>query len=1111
MPADAPLRAPRKPAKPRRSKAAPNTGQNVLIHALGQVERKAGNFIRRHAPTSRGPQGLPTQATSTQRPTKPRPRPKPARRRTDRTSLRTQSVQRGQRQKHSGRVGQFIGMVGHEVENELEGKGALAAMLKAASEHANIRPSGQKTVVETAGFPLKDSDTANLGLRVAKDLINFPAVAVPSVYVPAKAAVQAATGNTRPAKQFIRDFKDQDPIYNLLTGNVDKALELANEHPGFAALEGTGFLRGGDVAAGRVGRSGALGKTVKKAASRERAPRTVEGTALLEERLYPKGVVAKQVVKGRENSKRQEAGRLRVLAERAESRGEQDRAVDLLRKANRKDPDVMPAKEIKRQTTELFSANEEVRREHRGKVIHDVEQALKGTSRSEKKALSTTVQRITGDKADVQAYIHELAAEHPMLGDSGKKANENLRHQLQEVVDGKVDMRKVEAAAERYRKISQDLQDKLVSSKLISRDEADLARLTPYATRKMGATFDHETQQLVVGDRPLDAAAIRAHMKANGVKESAFLTQAPNMRGGKNFYASSARMQTMRSDRRTGAATTRGTFDPHPDTLVENAAKAQGLVDAVDGWKRFVEANSVRHDQTGKPRVYSYRQAQRVADDLNARGKGTEFTVIRAHPFGTRKELVQELLDFKQADQAKGYRDLLVDALSPQGDKGGGHWTVVPKAAAEELSEHLSSLSPSEHLKAFGAINSAFRQTVLATSLSWLTGNITEASLRAAVARAGPRSYVTGLRALRELQRMDPKDAEMAVARTVAGGHMAFARKAKRYTNAEQFHRTKYEGLAEAMAAMRRTHGPKEIADTWNRYTEFVFGSLNGRLESQFQIAMLGRALRDSPLMGDRTFKLSKAAVNQAARGLRETPTQIRLGREIDRMYGKYGKFSPGMRHAVAYYTPFLAWSLNAVQFVASVLPKDHPVLTALIASAEQVTEEWRKDHGLDLFMAGAAPGWLQGTIPLSGGRHLPVGRFTPFGAFGDTWETFTGNVLPQVSGVLDIGKHGIDWKGQVMRDADGQPLDPIDKTLAIGRTFVESTIPLVGLGERIAENGPKALLGGVKVYPGQKGAGGTKTSRAEDAKFDQQFKSAGGGGDISDEDFDRMMKALKP
>jgi hypothetical protein len=74
-------------------------------------------------------------------------------------------------------------------------------------------------------------------------------------------------------------------------------------------------------------------------------------------------------------------------------------------------------------------------------------------------------------------------------------------------------------------------------------------------------------------------------------------------------------------------------------------------------------------------------------------------------------------------------------------------------------------------------------------------------------------------------------------------------------------------------------------------------------------------------------------------------------------MYGKYGKFPPGLRRAIANYTPFMAWSLNAVQFMYSVLPKDHPVLTSLIASSNIATEDWRKKHGLkvDPFALGTA------------------------------------------------------------------------------------------------------------------------------------------------------------
>ncbi len=85
--------------------------------------------------------------------------------------------------------------------------------------------------------------------RGAEDLINVPATALPSFYVPAKAAVKAAQGDTREAKKYIKDVKDTSVVYNLATGNVKKAGKLAEEHPGFAALEVAG-------AKGTLGRAG---------------------------------------------------------------------------------------------------------------------------------------------------------------------------------------------------------------------------------------------------------------------------------------------------------------------------------------------------------------------------------------------------------------------------------------------------------------------------------------------------------------------------------------------------------------------------------------------------------------------------------------------------------------------------------------------------------------------------------------------------------------------------------------------------------------------------------------------------------------------------------------
>jgi hypothetical protein len=52
----------------------------------------------------------------------------------------------------------------------------------------------------------------------------------------------------------------------------------------------------------------------------------------------------------------------------------------------------------------------------------------------------------------------------------------------------------------------------------------------------------------------------------------------------------------------------------------------------------------------------------------------------------------------------------------------------------------------------------------------------------------------------------------------------------------------------------------------------------------------------------------------------------VALARDVQRAYGKYSNFGPALREAIVHWTPFIPWTLNAVKFLTSVLPKDHPV-----------------------------------------------------------------------------------------------------------------------------------------------------------------------------------------
>ena len=52
----------------------------------------------------------------------------------------------------------------------------------------------------------------------------------------------------------------------------------------------------------------------------------------------------------------------------------------------------------------------------------------------------------------------------------------------------------------------------------------------------------------------------------------------------------------------------------------------------------------------------------------------------------------------------------------------------------------------------------------------------------------------------------------------------------------------------------------------------------------------------------------------------------------------------------------FVTTALLATKFLFNVLPRDHPVLTGVLAAQSQLTEDWRKERGLDRWAAEALP-----------------------------------------------------------------------------------------------------------------------------------------------------------
>lgn len=850
---------------------------------------------------------------------------------------------------------------------------------------------------------------SDIPAAAAREAIDLPAGVVPSVYMLGKEVV---TGHPKKAAQMFAE-----PFIET----ARHPLRSFEEHPLSTALIVTGAGRGAIRGARRAQRAVA-GKP-------PRPVREVPGTALRDIGPVPKGL-------------------------------------------RRKKSGVMSERGITRRVDETVAAHEIIRRHERGQVVAEAEQALYGETpprlrkarRKPSAAASLIAQNIVKPtRDDLEGYLAELRDAHGRIvghekGESvaKRKANEAAQKEIQKALED-LDLGRDAAAAKRIADLSVRQERALVDAGLLAPEQAEMARLIPYAVRRMGAKHDAEGLhvELPGGRVPLTAEEIRAHMAEHGagLSEPAFLSHKPGQRQAASYYVPTHRAPLIAGQPRTGAAVREGTFEMGADALIDQAARNQGLVSAARLWPKFVGEYAVRGTDGAVQSFSGYRGAHNAMLELNARGDVPPMRPVPASAFGASKAQREEFLRRAEAagDETGGEAHVfeqIADALraaSINPDRS-GKWVLLPEAAVRRLEEHVKTVSPSGGERAFRQFGQMFRRTILTLSPKWFHDNIFEAAVRAAVAHAGPLSYATGRRALGELERVDPDAALELRARVAPGGLGGTQRTINVRSQAEHYAGSSaaLRGLVTALGKLRRAPGAKQVADAWGAYSDFVF-QLSGAIESQFQIAMFGRALRDSPLLDGHTLKLGKQAMAQAARGLRDTNEMVSFGRQVDDMFGRYSKLSPAEKRTIAQYTPFARWALNSVRFLYVVLPRDHPVLVAALAAANQAAEEWRHIEGLDDLVA-----WQRGFLPGPDGKvRRPPG--TPFDIAGDPLGIFAGQVLPQFNSVIAAAE-GRTWLGYPI---SGDPEDPVNRALHATWEAVKTTIPGVGAVSRAVQGKP--------------------------------------------------------
>jgi hypothetical protein len=531
---------------------------------------------------------------------------------------------------------------------------------------------------------------------------------------------------------------------------------------------------------------------------------------------------------------------------------------------------------------------------------------------------------------------------------------------------------------------------------------------------------------------PLPAEQILAHMKAGGVNPEhvAFVTQRPGGLGPGSFNMRALSKDLTRkglpTQTRTGQAVIQGLLDTHPSRLTANVVRLQQFEAADRNYVNAIHEVAAR-SPGGDLRVFTSRKK---AEEFRDGGKYNEqgdrihgapdWRIVRINPWGGRESQLAHLLEHGDAEGfvrgEKGGVDhpisqAIEEAVSGKALEGEGPWAAVPADWAERIADHAdvyrSSWPPLRTLTGF------FRNTVLPTSLPWIFGNVSEAAIRTAIHNPRmARNLIFYHRVVKAIKSVDPEEAGR-LKDMLGTGHFGMSETSNVYTSVEQFSRSRLLPVAKALAVARRTHGPKQIADAYAKWTEWVFHG-NSRVEDVFREAMAGAHMRE--VFNDRAIgRISAQAVEDAANGLRNTNAQVRMADEVRRAYGQYEAFGPDQRKFIVLYSPFAAWSLNALKFLGVVLPKDHPVLTAALAAQNRATTDWRAKHGLieGGFLHGKAPvpAFLMGSIPVPGGGHIRAQRYTPFGFFGDPAGSLADMVLPQFSGGLHA-LQGQKWTG---------------------------------------------------------------------------------------------------
>lgn len=950
------------------------------------------------------------------------------------------------------------------------------------------------------------------GGDVRDTVVHLPA----NTYEPFAALKEAVVDHDRSrAQRFRAGFIEHDPLYlagdaavKAVSGDskgareaIGKAGHEINQHPGNFALE-VGGLKGG-LGRGTTRVQKALGKEMPV-----RAPKVVPHTNIATPRPYSKDAMNRAVQVGVEKHRVKRTADLRTMADELERQDPVGNRHDIAAarvKANELDPTRAGNKQAKVRAARRFSLDRSIDESRQAGLMKDLRLATTVGGKPRRfrkggaKASTATVlhaQNIARSLEEVQNYRDRVAANYHNLSPAERASASKTLDELDAVLAAKPDELVTAAQSAAFKDIQHPLTERLHEIGVIKREQTAKATEVPYAVTHMddvvpGKVAPHRETP---GSSRLTVEEIRAHREDAGYPEPAWVSNRPpgaGPRGGRNLS-----MPKAGGGPRGGKAVAAGLADVTPSALPRSVGMQQRLINLHDSYQQRIKEFSAPVSDEKLSRA----KAEKIAKDLSEK-EGIDYIAVPSNPFRGSDELrnvLNEDPDSLPARQA--VRNSLRDAYDPEVEGGhvskagdvGDTYHIMPAAAAKEFSALAGTEVPKSGFQAgMKAVSSTFRRTVLATSPTWLTGNVVEGTVRTLLNGVRPGDYRLGKRGIAELEKYDPYAAESMRAMARGGGHYSAADaylqqrgELLSYLDRSNPHTRR---LGDAMEKFWEHPVPDRARSAWDDFTHFMFNQVNGGFEGAVRLGMMGKVMREQNLVDPKILKLSDDAVHDGAAGLRDTNAQAALGEELAKMYGRYEGFASGTRAAIQNYTPFLAWWMNSARFVLHTMPTEHPTAVA-VAAALQTMERDTQEQGV--------PDWLQSTIKVGGG-HINWGRYTPFGWFDDPLGNAGKLLMPQFSGAVQMAVFGQDWKGTKLRDDAGNPIGLQERAGRTGLTFLGGVVPVVQKAAAVATKGPSAL-NPVRVIPNAppKSGGSGGSGKAYDPLAGYGGADAGGASD---------------